>query len=254
MKKLCFICIVLLGIQNANAQFVINGYYLNNIVNMPPSQSIGNGLGLEVFYGPKTKNFSAGIAFSRSYYGTKNETVTFNSYGYEVNMKLRINNDFTNTSIYTRYKLGKLNNFITPFVEGKVGWGFLSTRLHFDESMDAGSCEPVQRNTIHQDGNWIAYAGAGLDFKLNGIFKKEKEERNIKTYITLAAGYNEGGKITYFNAEHADMTSHKDSGTEDYNAMFINTQTQELHEHTIGVIQTARLSMAEFKIGISLRF
>lgn len=255
MKKLYFICIAFLGFQTANAQFAINAYYINNIVNMAPSTSVGNGVGLEVFYGPKLKNLSIGFAFSRSYYGTKNEAIKFNRFGYEVNTNLKIYNDFTNISVYSRYKLNALNSFITPFIEGKMGWGFLSTRLYIDESVDMGGCGPVQSNTVHQDGNWIGYAGAGLDLKLNGIFRKEKEERNIKTYITLAAGYNMGGKITYFNAEHSDKTAgHQHSESEDYNAMFINTQTQELHEHTIGSMQTSRLAMAEFKIGLGFRF
>jgi hypothetical protein len=255
MKKFYLIIAGLLCLQSLSAQFGVNAYYLNNILNMAPSASSGNGAGIEVFYGPKEKNFSAGFAFSRCSYGTKTEAIKFNTYGYEVNTNLRVNNDFTNISLYSRYKLGKLNNFITPFAEGKFGWGFLSTRLHIEESMDMGGCEPVQRNTVYQDGSWIAYAGGGLDLKLNGIFRKEKEERNLKAYISLTAGYNFGGKVSYFNPEHADKTSgHQHSDVQDYNATFINIQTQELHEHTIGTIQRANLSMAEFKLGIGFRF
>jgi hypothetical protein len=254
MKKLYCICIVLLGLQSAYAQFAVNAYYLNNVVNMPPSASIGNGMGIEIFFGPKQKNFNGGIAVSRSDYGTLNQPIEINSYGNVMSTNMKIHNDFTNISLYTRYRLKSLNNFITPFVEGKLGWGFLSTRMHMEESMEMGNCEPVQRNTVHQDGSWIGYAGMGLDVKLTGIFRKEKEERNIKTYFTLAAGYSEGGKITYFNAEHADKTSGNNDSQVDYNAQFINIQTQELHYHTIGSLQTARLSMTEFKIGLGFRF
>jgi hypothetical protein len=255
MKKFYLIIAALLCLQGLSAQFAINGYYVNNILNMEPSPSSGNGVGMEVFFGPRHQNFSGGFAFSRSSYGSKTEAIKFNSYGYEVNTNLRINNDFTNISLYSRYKLGKLNNFITPFVEGKFGWGFLSTRLNIEQSMDMGGCEPVYPNTVHQDGTWIGYAGGGLDLKLNGLIRRDKPERNLSAYLSLAAGYNYGGKLTYFNAEHADKTSgHQHSDKEDYNATFIDTQTQQLHEHTIGTLQTAHLSMAEFKLGIGFRF
>jgi hypothetical protein len=255
MRKFYFACFVFLSIQTATAQFGINAYYQNTIVNMSPSRSIGNGFGMDLFYGSREKPLSLGLSFSRSNYGEKHTSVSIPTYYGEMSRNLRVNNDFTNISIYSRYKLSKINDFILPFVEGKIGWGFLSTRLHFDESADMGGCEPVQQNTVHQDGNWIGYAGAGMDLKLTGIFRKEKEERNVNTYLTLSAGYSAGGKISYFNAEHADASSHQHSSdTESFNAEFINTQTQEVHEHSIGYLYNSNLSMAEFKLGFSLRF
>jgi hypothetical protein len=254
MKKIYSIFILFLFFQNAQAQFAVNAYYLNNIINMSPSTSVANGGGMEIFFGGKQKKLGIGLAVSRSDYGTANVPIEINSYGNVMSTNMKVHNNFTNIGLYSRYKLINSGSFITPFAEGKIGWGFLSTRMEMEESRDMGNCEPVQPNTVHQDGSWIGYAGLGLDIKLTGIFRKEKEERNIKTYLTIAAGYNAGGKISYFNAEHVDNSCGTTDSQVDYNAQFVNTTTQELHYHTIGSLQTSHLSMTELKVGFGFRF
>jgi hypothetical protein len=254
MKKISLALLALLSLNSLNAQVGANAFYVNSVINMKPSSSSGNGGGLDVFFGPQDKNFSAGFSFFRSVYGKKTEPIHFNTYGYEVNTNLNLKNDFTNVSLYSRYKLGKLNNFLTPFAEGKLGWAFLSTRLNIEQSMDMGGCQPVQPNTVHEDNAWVGYAGGGIDIKLRGLCRKDQAERELSAYITIAAGYSFGGKLEYFNPEHADQTTHQHSDTQNYNAEFINYQTGELHEHTIGTLQTSRISMAEFKIGLGFRF
>ena len=263
MKRILFIGIVLLSVQNAKSQFAINASYQNSIVNMRPAVSDGNGFDLKVFYGPNQKRLNIGIAVARSYYGAKRAPVQFTAYdGSVVNTNVKVNNNYTNVGLYSRYKLAKgTNNILTPFIESKLGYGFLSTRINIEEPMDITNCDPVQPNTVYQDKTWTAYGGMGLDLKLTGLITKEKENRSIKTYLTFSAGYSTGGRISYFNPEHADMSGGQHSGSNSksgepvpYYAAFMNTQTQTQHEHAIGYLYTSSLSMAEFKLGFSLRF
>lgn len=266
MKKIYTFFVFCIFAYNANAQFAFSTYYQLNTSTMPQLKT-AHGCGIDMFSSVKKSNYSIGISYYMSMYGYKHEPIEFvASDGSMLNTYIDVSNTFHHVSFYQRYTFGTFSGRFSPFVDAKMGWNFFRTRLYIADPEDESNCEPLEEAVLQRDNNWAAYAGGGMDVKLNGLFCGENNDDKGWCFFTLSFGYALGGTVSYMNVAGTAMANtgphngthqHDTEGNtkvEPYYSSFINTQTKIVHQHHTGYVYTSPINMFQMKAGITFKF
>ncbi len=249
----------------SQSQFAMNyGYAFNASQNyMRSSLSNAHGFAMEYYGNVKKTNYQIGLAYHVGVYGYHTEPIDFAaSDGSIVKTDLNISNAFNFVSIYHKYSFNKFatSGRLVPFIDAKTGWSFFRTKLYIADPDDVSNCEPLEQDILQKDNTWNLYAGAGFDYKLNGLFNPANNDCPMKSYFFVSFGFHYGGKVSYMNVDRDDHTMAMQSqpssnpNKTDFYTSWVNTQTQIVHEHHTGYLFTSPIRMMEIKAGFSLRF
>jgi hypothetical protein len=123
--------------------------------------------------------------------------------------------------------------------------------LNIYDPNDLDSCEPVETDILQKDGTFIFSFGGGLKYDLVNVFKKLRKEF---LYVNLSAFYTQGGAINYMNTDGPTAQHHSNSNRmSEFEAAFINTQTQIIHKHHVGYLYTSSVQMMDFRLSFIYR-
>ena len=205
-----------------------------------------NGFNLDFYFTPKEKMYSFGFETDFNWYGHDKTRENYTlSDGASAPMDIIVNNTFINVMIAGRYFLMKGN--IRPFVTGKLGYSFFNTDLSIYDPDDADHCEPVDTKVLHKDGNIIFSAGAGLRWEL-----LPKKVPGL-LFLNLSANYTGGGEVSYMNVDAPNHNHASTTQTSDVYASFINTATQDVHDHKVASVYSSPIQLIDYRAGVSIR-
>jgi hypothetical protein len=251
MKIARLIAILILPVSFASGQNWEMGS--NFILSQPVSgmkRDMNNAFGMTVDIARKFKNkpFTMGTELSIGSYGTQNseQEYTFDD-GTTTETNVHVSNNITNLRLTGKYFLRADKKF-NPYVSGKAGWAWFTTRLTIDDPEDVDGCTPLVNDVLQRDNTYSVSAGAGARIDFTTIFHKMSEKR---FYFDLSVHAVQGGRIQYMNV-HQD--SKATTPTSDVMAKFINTRTQVIHTHHVGYVYTNMLNMVEYRFGVIGRF
>lgn len=218
----------------------------------------GAGLNLSGAF-TRCPRFYTGITVSVSGYGSKSEDITFTTdEGEEIETKSTISHSFSTAGLFSRYYLFKPESRMNFFIDAKAEAVFFNTSLYIEDPDDATNCEPLENRALHKDKTVSAYAGAGIDVRLDGLFNGGSDWQCGPVHFTLTGGYNMGGRVSYMNVNLPDCGTHPVASPQvkssPYYARFRNTQTQNVHSHQVGSIYTSQIRMFELNAGLSFKF
>lgn len=247
------------------SQVAVEINYAYNSPLKPMNYTFNNvhGMSMAFLYSPKKSNYYIGLAFQSGFYGKIKRPIEFAiDSTTTVSTQLSVNNSCHNFFIYHKYNFRDFvkSERIEPFVDFKTGWSFFRTDIYIEDPNEpAGECEPLYNDIVHKDNTWLLYAGAGFEYKLNGIFNSKNQNEFPMTYLSLGVGYTYGGNVSYMNVEKNESTHNQHSpGINDlektaYYTQWLNTQTQIVHQHHTGYLYTSPIRMLEVRFGIALK-
>lgn len=225
----------------------------NFILSQPVSgmkRDMNNAFGITFDIAKKLKNapFTVGTELSVGSYGTQNseQEYTFDD-GTTTETNVHVSNNITNLRLTGKYFLRSDKKF-NPYISGKAGWAWFTTRLTIDDPEDVDGCTPLVNDVLQRDNTYSVSAGAGARLDFSTIFNKMSEKR---FFFDMSVHAVQGGRIQYMNV-HQD--SKITSPTSDVMAKFINTRTQVIHTHHVGYVYTNMLNMVEYRFGVICKF
>lgn len=196
----------------------------------------------------KNKPFTFGTELSVGSYGTQDsmQEYTFDD-GTTTETNVHVSNNITNLRFTGKYFLRPDKKF-NPYVSGKAGWAWFTTRLTIEDPEDVDGCTPLVNDILQRDNTYSVSAGAGARLDFSAIFKNMSERH---FYLDMSVHAVQGGRIQYMNV-HQD--SKNTPPTSDVMAKFINTRTQVIHTHHVGYVYTNMLNMVEYRFGVICSF
>lgn len=225
----------------------------NFILSQPVSgmkRDMSNAFGITAEIARNFKNvpFSLGTELSYGSYGTQNsmQEYTFDD-GTRTETNVHVSNNITNLRVIGKYFLRNDKKF-NPYVSGKAGWAWFTTRLTIDDPEDVDGCTPLVNDVLQRDNTYSLSAGAGARLDFSAIFTRMSAKH---FYFDMSVHAVQGGRVQYMNV-HQDSKS--TPPTSDVMAKFINTRTQVIHAHHVGYVYTNMLNMMEYRLGVVCRF
>jgi hypothetical protein len=213
-------------------------------------RDMNNAFGMTFDMAKQFKNvpFTVGTEISLSSYGTQNsvQEYTFDD-GTRTETNVHVNNNITNLRLTGKYFLRNGKKF-NPYVSGKAGWAWFTTRLTIDDPEDVDGCTPLVNDVLQRDNTYSLSAGAGARLDFTTLFNKMPENR---FFIDMSIHAVQGGRVEYMNV-HQDSKSTPPQS--DVMAQFINTRTQVIHTHHVGYVYTNMLNMVEYRFGVICKF
>jgi hypothetical protein len=213
-------------------------------------RDMSNAIGMSFDFGRQLKNipFTIGTELSLGNYGTQNsrQEYTFDD-GTRTETNVHVNNNITNLRLTGRYFLRSGKKF-NPYVSGKAGWSWFTTRLTIDDPEDVDGCTPLVNDVLQRDNTYSLSAGAGARLDFSMFFKNMPSNRFA---IDMSVHAVQGGRVQYMNV-HQDSKSTPPQS--DVMASFINTRTQVIHQHHVGYVYTNMLNMVEYRLGVICKF
>lgn len=213
-------------------------------------RDMNNAFGITFEMGKQLKKvpFTVGTEISLSSYGTQNsvQEYTFDD-GTKTETNVHVNNNITNLRLAGKYFLRTGKKF-NPYVSGKAGWAWFTTRLTIDDPEDVDGCTPLVNDVLQRDNTYSLSAGAGARLDFTTFFKKMPENR---FFVDLSIHAVQGGRVQYMNV-HADSKASPPQS--DVMARFLNTQTQVIHTHHVGYVYSNMLNMVEYRFGVICKF
>jgi hypothetical protein len=206
------------------------------------------GITLDIAKKFKSSPFTVGTELTFSSYGTQNsvQEYTFDD-GTTTETNVHVNNNITNLRLTGKYFLRKDKKF-NPYLSGKAGWAWFTTRLTIDDPEDIDGCTPLVNDVLQRDNTYSLSAGAGARVDFSSLFKNMPEQR---FFFDLSVHAVQGGRVRYMNV---DADSKSTPPQSDVMARFINTRTQVIHTHHVGYVYTNMLNMMEYRLGVICKF
>lgn len=213
-------------------------------------RDMSNAFGITMDVGKQLKNapFTIGSELSFGSYGTKDswQEYTFDD-GTTTETNVHVSNNITNLRLTGKYFLRKDKKF-NPYISGKAGWAWFTTRLTIDDPEDVDGCTPLVNDVLQRDNTYSVSAGAGARLDFSSIFKNMTSDR---FYFDMSVHAVQGGRIQYMNVHQDSKSTPPDA---DVMAKFINTRTQVIHTHHVGYVYTNMLNMVEYRFGAVFKF
>jgi len=217
------------------------GSMANNIKN-------GHGFVTDFAMITPSRRVALGVEVNFTQYGRdKNRQVYDLGDGTTANMDVIVSNSFANTLLVGRVYLNTTGK-VLPYVSAKAGWSEFQTNLNVYDPDDWDHCEPVETEVLHRDGTIVATFGGGVRLDFSRVFKKIDEGI---LYFDINANFTQGGSIQYMNTDAPAQHNHGSS--EDVMLDFINTETQDVHEHHVGHLYNSPITLADFRFSIAYR-
>jgi hypothetical protein len=213
---------------------------------MARNMSTAFGLNFEVSQNLKTP-FALGIDVGIGNYGyqTTRQQYTFDD-GSVTETNVNVSNDIFTINLTGKHFLRNNKNF-NPYLSGKIGWSWFTTRLTIEDPEDESSCHPIESDILSRDNTYSVSGGAGLRIDFSAFFKKIESHR---FYFDMSIEATHGGIIKYMNC---NMDPSQPAPDQDVMAKFINTKTQVIHEHHVGYLYNSALDMVSYRLGVICR-
>lgn len=212
----------------------------------------GDGLTMNFLVTPGSINrFSFGVDLNYTIYGhdKTRQQYTFDD-GTVAPMDIIVNNYFINLMGTGRYFLSaKENANIRPYVNLKAGYASFMTDLNIYDPDEMDHCEPVDRDVLLKDGTFVFSGGGGLQWDLSSVFKGL---RNDIFLFDVSINLNMGGNVKYMNTDPPSGNTHVHDNNA-VHARFINNQTQVVHAHHVGYVESSYVEMVEIRGGFVFR-
>ncbi|MFN3343714.1 MAG: hypothetical protein ACK40M_13525 [Flavobacteriales bacterium] len=270
MKKLSTLLFVALFSFNAEAHyekplFSYGFSYLNNypLSAMRPQLDGVNGFDIHG-YGPlKGSRLQLGFSFAYGNYGNKNSKIDFATQdGSRFIADMTISNYYLSPNMRFKYDFRPYSSAIRPYAEVTGGVTFFQTSLNIWDPEDETNCEALETHFLKKDNTWTTYAGAGVEISLVSLINKgEHSDCAMDFSVFFSGGFRTGGKVDYMSVDMDDQnlqthTGHHGSAADKspFNVDFINTVTQERHQHHIAYVFRSPIMMYEFQFGIRMHF
>lgn len=225
----------------------------NFILSQPVSgmkRDMNNAFGITFDVARKMKSspFVIGTELTLGSYGTQDsmQEYTFDD-GTTTETNVHVSNNVTNLRLTGKYFLRADKKF-NPYVSGKVGWAWFTTRLTIDDPEDVDGCTPLVNDVLQRDNTYSLSAGAGARLDFSTLFKQMPTDR---FYFDMSVHAVQGGRIQYMNVHQDAKQSPPDS---DVMAQFINTRTKVIHTHHVGYVYTNMLNVMEYRFGVVCEF
>jgi hypothetical protein len=202
---------------------------------------------------PFDRKFYLGAELTAGTYAhkTQQETFTSPSDGSLTTTDVDYTSNVCNYHAMAGYDFTKCTALI-PYVTMKVGASLFSTDIVIEDPGDHCSCHPIDEKTLFSDVAFSCGAGAGVKVDVNNVLKNW---RTGKCYFDFSANYLVGTSIDYVNVKYLDSNN---PGPNRYSktvqAEFVDTNTQEIHDHDVAHVYTSTISLFDFKVGIVKTF
>lgn len=221
-----------------------NFIFTQPVSGMKKDMSNAFGIAFDVAKKMNASPFTIGTELSLSSYGTQTsrQEYTFDD-GTTTETNVHVNNNITNLRLTGKYFLRSGKKF-NPYVSGKAGWAWFTTRLTIDDPEDVDGCTPLVNDVLQRDNTYSLSAGAGARFDFSSFFRSMSEQR---FFFDLSVHAVQGGRVRYMNVNHDPQSIPAQS---DVLAQFINTRTQVIHTHHVGYVYTNMLNMMEYRFGV----
>lgn len=213
------------------------------------ARNMNNSFGLTLEAARKFKTpFSAGIELAFGNYGhqTTRQQYAFDD-GSVTETDVNVGNNITTLYLTGKHFL-RQGKDINPYLSGKAGWTWFTTRLTIEDPEDESGCHPLESDILSRDNTYTFSGGAGVRIDLQTIFKKSVEQR---VFLDVSIHGTHGGIVEYMNVEN--HSHHSSAPAQDVIAKFINTQTQVVHEHHVGYVYSSVMNMVEYRLGVVFR-
>lgn len=210
------------------------------------TRTMNNAFGINFDFARNFKSpFSLGTEIGFSSYGQQRTPQTYTFDGTVTETYVVVNNNISNVNLTGKYFL-RNNKKINPYVSGKLGWTWFTTKLVIEDPEDEDGCAPLDSDVLSRDNTYVASGGAGVRIDFSAIFAQMEEQ---VFFFDLNVHSTQGGTIQYMNVnEDYSSTPEKDVVTK-----FINRQTQVVHEHHVGYVYTSLVNMVEYRFGVVYR-
>jgi hypothetical protein len=252
MKYIYSLLLIFPGVS-AFSQFNINvGYSLSAPQqqlrdNIKPLHSLSSGIMYQL-PGPFSR-VQAGIDFSLGTYANTRKKQTFN-FGNGTSTKTWVDysSNVVQASLAARFFILQ-NKKLMPYINGKAGYTSFFSDIKIEDPDDPGGCKPLQHRTLIKDGTISAGYGGGLQLDWSLFSKKVK--RNSQ-YLDISINQISGNNVEYINTKKLIDAANPPTGTngKPLNVQFINTTTQQIHEHEVAEVYNTPLRMLECKISM----
>jgi hypothetical protein len=215
---------------------------------MKKDMSNAFGITFDVAKKMKSSPFTIGTELALSSYGTQTsmQEYTFDD-GTTTKTNVHVNNNITNLRLTGKYFLRQGKKF-NPYLSGKAGWAWFTTRLTIDDPEDVDGCTPLENDVLQRDHTYSLSAGAGARIDFSTLFRNMPEQ---KFFIDMSIHAVQGGRVRYMNVNDDPQSMPAQS---DVMAQFINTRTQVIHTHHVGYVYTNMLNMMEYRLGVIMKF
>lgn len=132
---------------------------------------------------------------------------------------------------------------LSPYVAVKGGYMKYKTLMTLHDPEDDDGCHPLDEEVILRDYTAVAIANGGMTIKIPTA---------LRTYfLDLGVNYINGGKAQYLRMAK-DENQPAVADTEPYLVKFQQTQTGDVHEHSIGNIYETRTEQLQFYLRIKV--
>lgn len=137
------------------------------------------------------------------------------------------------------------NSNVSPYVAVKGGYLKYKTRMTLHDPEDEDGCHPLDEENILRDLTAVAVANAGVAIKI-------PTWRNTY-YLDLGMNYMRGGKAKYLRMKDEDGQPAPPEA-EPYMTKFQQTQTGDVHEHSLGNVYTTKTSQLQLYVRVKIPF
>ena len=221
-----------------------NFVFTQPVSGMKKDMSNAFGMSIDIAKKLKASPFTIGTELVLCSYGTQTsrQEYTFDD-GTSTETNVHVNNNITNLRLTGKYFLRNGKKF-NPYVSGKAGWAWFTTRLTIDDPEDVDGCTPLENDVLQRDNTYSLSAGGGVRLDFSTIFRNMPEQKFLFDFSAHAV---QGGRVRYMNVNQDPQSMPAQS---DVMAQFINTRTQVIHTHHVGYVYTNMLNMMEYRFGV----
>ena len=175
---------------------------------------------------------------------TDEQEVVSPSAGYVTKQKINYTSSIFNLTPGIGYAPLRHSN-VSPYVAIKGGYLKYKTRMTLHDPEDEDGCHPLDEENILRDLTAVAVANGGVAIKI-------PTWRNTY-HLDIGMNYITGGKAKYLRM-HNDHTQPAPADAVPYMTKFQQTQTGDVHEHSLGNVYKTRTSQLQVYVRVKIPF
>lgn len=267
MKNKVFLLIVLAYFLSSKC-FAQNRFSLHTgYVGYFPQETMRNtlksshGLGVGLQYNLCKHPISFGVDFGITTYGSKSKPIVFqfDSLSPITHTDIRISNSMFTIIPNAKVRIYDKKGF-TVYAGIGLGATIYSTDMYIEDP-EEGGCKPLDNKLLHNDATITARVLSGVQIDVSKVFKRAESGKFL---FDINIQYLKGGNVEYVGKLYDDFAdAHYNHNTtyntengiiRSYDAQFINTENNIVHEHPVGELYKNNLNAIGLSIGIVFNF